>query len=118
MEFFLRTPLRLLFLVTISILVFSQGAVWGEELATYANGGSVPGYVIITTDAIVTASTELESFRVHKISQGFDVHVITEADFGGGVGDSAAENIRAWLQDHYLSDNIEYVLLIGNPHPN
>ena len=76
-----------------------------------------PGYVIITTAAIQAASTQLAGFVAHKESKGFDVQVVTEADFGGGVGDAAAENIRTWLQGRYISDNIEYVLLVGNPHP-
>jgi len=75
------------------------------------------GYVIITTSAIEANSTKLGDFVTHKQSLGFDVQVITEADFGGGVGDVAVENIRSWLQSNYLSDNIEYVLLIGNPDP-
>ncbi len=74
-------------------------------------------YAIITTSAIESASSKLADFAEHKQSLGFDVKVITEANFGGGSGDAAAENIRAWLQSHYVTDNIEYVLLIGNPHP-
>jgi hypothetical protein len=57
----------------------------------------------------------LPDFVAHKESLGYVVSVITEKDFGGGIGDEAAENIRAWLQGHYISDNIEYVLLIGDP---
>jgi hypothetical protein len=74
-------------------------------------------YVIITTSEIESASSKLADFVTHKQAIGFDVQIITEEDFGGGLGDTASENIRAWLQQHYLSDNIEYVLLIGNPHP-
>ncbi len=74
-------------------------------------------YAIITTSAIESASSKLADFVTHKQSLGFDVKVITEPNFGGGVGDAAAENIRAWLQGHYITDNIEFVLLIGNPHP-
>ncbi|MHA1601783.1 MAG: C25 family cysteine peptidase, partial [Promethearchaeota archaeon] len=29
-----------------------------------------------------------------------------------------ALNIRNWLQNHYVSDSIEYVLLIGDPDPD
>jgi len=87
------------------------------ESGTLANGVN-PGYVIITTSAIQSASTQVSAFVTHKESQGFDVQVITETDFGGGTGDTAAENIRAWLQANYLSKNIEYVLLIGNPDPS
>ena len=74
------------------------------------------GYAIITTSQIQSSSTKLSDFVLHKESLGFDVQVITELDFGGGAGDVAAENIRTWLQNSYLIDNIEYVLLIGDPN--
>ncbi|NLE57722.1 MAG: hypothetical protein GX616_05130, partial [Planctomycetes bacterium] len=77
-----------------------------------------PRFVIITTSAIQTASTKLANFVTHKQSQGFDVSVITESDFGGGTGDTAANNIRNWLIGHYAADNIEYVLLIGDANPS
>ncbi len=77
----------------------------------------LPGYAIITTSAIQAASSELVNFAAHKAAQGFDVHVVTEGSWGGGTGDAAAENIRAWLQAHYLDDNLEFVLLIGDPSP-
>lgn len=72
------------------------------------------GYVIITTSAIQSGSTELVNFINYKQTQGYTVTVITESEFGGGSGDTAAENIRTWLQAHYISDSIEYVLLIGD----
>jgi hypothetical protein len=81
------------------------------------SGGPRPGYVIITTSAIQSASTRMADFVAHKKLCGFDVRVITEADFGGGVGDPAAENIRAWLAAHYVTDRIQYVLLVGYPDP-
>ncbi|MBN1362904.1 MAG: hypothetical protein JW993_20060 [Sedimentisphaerales bacterium] len=77
-----------------------------------------PGYTIVTTSEIQRTSTKLGEFVTHKRSLGFAVQVVTEADFGGGIGDEAAENIRAWLQNHYVGDNIEYVLLIGDPRPD
>lgn len=54
---------------------------------------SIPGYTIITTSEINNTSQKLEDFIAHKESLGFDVQVVTEADFGGGVGDVAVENI-------------------------
>ncbi|NLE57715.1 MAG: hypothetical protein GX616_05095, partial [Planctomycetes bacterium] len=81
------------------------------------NPAVTPRFVIITTSAIQTASTKLANFVTHKQSQGFDVSVVTESEFGGGTGDTAAENIRNWLISHYVTDNIEYVLLIGDPRP-
>lgn len=76
-----------------------------------------PGYTIITTQDIVANSTKLDDFVAHKQSDGYSVKVVTEADFGGGTGDAASDNIRAWLQNNYLADNTEYVLLIGDAHP-
>jgi len=83
-----------------------------------SGGSSRPGYVIITTSAIQSASARLADFVAHKTLCGFNAWIVTEADFGGGVGNVAAENIRAWLQQHYVTDRIQYVLLIGNPHPS
>jgi hypothetical protein len=81
-------------------------------------GGPDPaGYTIITTTAVRDASALLNDFIAHKQSLGFDVRVVTEADFGGGQGDDAANNIRAWLQANYLEDDTLYVLLIGDPRP-
>lgn len=82
------------------------------------DGNKTPGYTIITTSEIRSDSSQLDNFITHKRSLGFDVQVITEADFGGGTGDTAAENIRAWLQGNYVKYNIEYVLLIGDPRPD
>lgn len=75
------------------------------------------GYLILTTSAIASASNSLQAFVQHKESRGFTVETVTESDWGGGVGDVAAENIRAYLAANYLSKQIRYVLLIGNPHP-
>lgn len=88
------------------------------ETAAQTEGGPAPGYAIITTSEIQSSSQELSNFVSHKQNKGFSVQVITEADFGGGIGDVAAENIRTWLQNHYVTDNIQYVLLVGNPHPS
>lgn len=84
----------------------------GLELAP-SDTSSNTTYLIVTTSAIESASTVLPAFIAHKQSRGFNVQVATETDFGGGTGDTAAENIRTYLQAHYLTDNIEYVLLIG-----
>ncbi len=76
------------------------------------------GYVIITTRSIVSGSGQLNTFVSHKQARGFNVHVMTEDMWGGGTGDTAAENIREWLKDNYVRLNIEYVLLIGDPNPS
>ncbi|MBN1999147.1 choice-of-anchor D domain-containing protein [candidate division KSB1 bacterium] len=83
---------------------------------TAPQGGT--GYVILTTSTIKNGSEKLAAFVVSKQLRGFDVSVVTENEWGGGNGDTAAENIRSWLQDNYLTKNIEYVLIIGNPDPD
>lgn len=77
-------------------------------------------YAIITTDAIEANSTELANFVTHKEARGYGVAIVTESDFGGLTGqapDGRAEKIRKWLQDNYVSMDIEYVLLVGDPTP-
>ncbi len=89
-----------------------------EEGGSDADGNeNGPVYLIIVSSTIASTSSALVDFVAHKRLYGFNVQVITENDFGGGTGDTAAENIRAWLQAHYVSDGIEHVLLIGSPHP-
>ena len=81
------------------------------------------GYVIITTNAIQIASSKLASFVTHKQSLGYMVNVITENQYGSGTGDTAAYNIRSWLQTNYNNSaygngGILYALLIGDPRTN
>lgn len=116
-------------LVVLACLLLSSPCVTGRDIvnpsitADDANIDSekAPGYTIITTPQIQQATTLLDpndpnSFIRHKESLGFRVQVIADAH-GGKTGDDAAENIRAWLQSHCVTDNIEYVLLIGDPRP-
>ena len=63
------------------------------------------------------APTLIQTFVEHKQRRGFEVYVIDETEWGGGEGDDAADNIRAWLQLNYQPLNIRYVLLIGDPRP-
>ncbi|NLD93175.1 MAG: hypothetical protein GX639_10965, partial [Fibrobacter sp.] len=81
---------------------------------------SKPAYVIITTNEIVRASTQLQKFIDQKTSDNYNVVVATENTWGGGIGDTASDRIRNWLVQKYQSNvlNIKYVLLIGNPHPD
>jgi chitodextrinase len=78
---------------------------------------SASGYTILTTSAIQSASTKLADFVSHKQARGFNVQVVTESQWGGGTATSSVINIRKWLQDNYITDNILYVLLIGDPNP-
>jgi len=87
--------------------------------------GPTTDYVIITTNTIRDTSTKLAAFIVCKENCGHTVKVVTEAVsaddthyVSGASADQRADNIRDWLQSHYLTDGIEYVLLIGDPHPS
>ena len=73
---------------------------------------SSTGYYILTTTAVQTNSTQLANFVTLKQNQGFTVQVKTPTTWGGGTGDTAANNIRTWLKNNYSSLNIKYVLLI------
>jgi hypothetical protein len=81
-------------------------------------------YVIITTSTIQSNSTKLAVFATVKQMCGYTVKVVTEgtsADdthyVSGSTTNERANNIRDWLQSHYMTDGIEHVLLIGHPHP-
>ena len=87
----------------------------GSVIKLPSDISAATGFIIITTSNIVNSSSKLADFVAHKQTLGFDVSVITEAEFGGGTGDMAAENIRTWLQNNYIAMNIEYVMLIGDP---
>ena len=88
------------------------------EYGGYAASPDTGRYVIITTDNIEAASSNLADFVASKEARGFTVQVVTEGAWGGGTGDTAAEHIRSWLQANYIGLNIRYVLLIGNPNPS
>ncbi|NWK55400.1 hypothetical protein HW115_07240 [Verrucomicrobiaceae bacterium N1E253] len=75
------------------------------------------GYLIITSEKKKQSLSQLDAFIRHKRSRGFDMHVITEKDFGGGTGRKAAYNIRNWLVENHKQYNTLYVLMLGNPHP-
>jgi hypothetical protein len=75
-------------------------------------------YVIITRSYIASASTKLAQFVTRTQARGHTVQVVTEAQWGGGTGLTATNNIRQWLKNNYLALGITYVLLIGNPIPD
>jgi len=74
-------------------------------------------FLIVTTNAIAAASKNLTALVNVKKNRGFNVLIATEAQWGGGTGDAAADKIRAYLKSIYASLNVKYVLLIGNPSP-
>jgi hypothetical protein len=95
------------------------------SLAVFAGAGFAATnstYVILTTTNVIQDSTQLTNFVAHKESQGFDVQIVSNTVWGAGTGDAAANAIRGWLQQNYTNENgthiIDYVLLIGNPHPS
>jgi hypothetical protein len=94
---------------------------YGAQIAASSETSATGRYVIITTNAIRSASSsKLNAFIAHKQSLGYTVSVVTETDFGGLTGqapDRKAEKIRQWLKNNYVSLGIKYVLLIGNPIP-
>lgn len=98
--------------------VIASADLSSDEKMTGAAGVNSTGYLILTTSNIVNNSTALAQFVAHKESRGWDVVVATEADWGGGIGSAAAVNIRNWLRANYISLDLLYVLLIGNPHPD
>jgi hypothetical protein len=93
---------------------------YGAQIAASSDTSATGRYVIITTNAIRSASSKLNAFIALKQSLGYTVSVVTETDFGGLAGQSPngkAEKIRQWLKNNYASLGIKYVLLIGNPSP-
>ena len=99
---------------------YAQAQEWyGGPRRTPGSGSpqATTGYAIITTSAIVQGSVKLQAFVNHKANRRFGVSVVTESQWGGGTGDAAANNIRAWLKANYVSKAIKYVLLIGDPNP-
>ena len=110
-------------------LVERLAANWAEARDWYAAPAHGPllrasveeddaGYLILTTGAIASGSAKLQDFVRHKTDCGFAVSVVTEAAWGGGTGNTAADRIRSYLKANYLTRGIRYVLLIGNPNPS
>lgn len=95
---------------------------YGIEVSPLA-GSSEPqavtgGFAIITTSAIINNSSMLGAFAEWKNNMGYDVFLVPQAQWGGGYGDVAAENIRTWLKENYQPKNLKYVLLLGDPDPS
>ncbi len=89
-----------------------------ESSTAMSNGAGAAygdGYVVITTTGVLNQSTQLIPFVLSKQAKGFSTHLITENVWGGGIGDTAADRIRSFLQTYLNEWNIRYVLLIGDP---
>ena len=75
-------------------------------------------YVIITTNAIMAGSNELQNFANFKRSQGRNLWFITETQFNTVTGpppDDRADRVRTWLSTYYQEYGFKYILLIGDP---
>lgn len=93
---------------------------YDETINTYKIGQlrANENYTIITTKSIENGLNKLNAFINTKKTRGFDVDVITEEQWGGGSGDNSADNLREWLKNNYISNEISYLLIIGNPNPS
>lgn len=92
------------------------------ELQSYgavSRSAENPVYAIITTNEIKNGSRRLTDFIQSKEDRGFTVKVYTENQWGDGssTGDVAANLLREWLRANYETEDIDYVLLLGNPDP-
>ena len=104
---------------------------WYPGAATARKSGAVSGevFVVMTTDAIFSESSDLYGLVPHKQALGYEVHTVTETkvdglaaatgwnEVTGQAPNGKADRMRKWLQDNYVSMGIKYVLLIGNPDP-
>ena len=100
-------------------------------LSTLAASGKKGSLYIITTNQIKNDSKMLKHFIDSKKSRGFDVHIVTEdkteiysgseTTISEGWQDLSvpqrADQIRNYLRQNNRYYNIDYLLLIGNPHP-
>jgi len=96
----------------------------GAETSPPSTSLAMNDYVIITTSAIQQNSARLNDFILARQATGFTVKVVTEGlaeDAGhylsGTNADARANNIRNWLVNHYLTEGIEFALLLGDPDP-
>lgn len=79
------------------------------------------GYLIVTTDTIRHYnSIAINKFKDLKEKQGYNVFIIDEDDYNNGTcvkdDNEGAVKIRTWIRNHYVSMNISYVLLLGDPN--
>lgn len=84
-------------------------------------GRDVPAdatYLIVTTETIRNASLQMGVFTHRKRARFGTCEIVTEADWGGGEGDAAAENLRAWLVANVPTMHTRYILLVGDPRPD
>ena len=98
---------------------FQEAIAWYPE-PDASSRAEIWDYVIITSNEIENSSAKLDEFIQHKIRRGFSPVVITEDELDAVQApppNDKAEKIRQWLKNNYMEHSMEYVLLIGNPHP-
>jgi len=105
------------------VLNYSESYDWYKSRGDFLQSATKYDYVIFTTSQIKYGYSWYLSgdFVTHLRNKGYSPLVVTEIEFGGLTGqypNGTADKIRKWLQDHYLSYGIKYVLLIGNPDPD
>ncbi|MFW6375872.1 MAG: C25 family cysteine peptidase [Thermoplasmatota archaeon] len=91
-----------------------------EVSSTYnykTNSDSVT-YAIVTTNDIVSNSNKLDDFKQYLSGKGYDVKLVTEDEYGTNTGQQRAIDIRNYLSNNYVSENIKYALLVGDPDPD
>ena len=91
---------------------YPQAADWYRPVAARQSPEQAHDYVIVTTDALVAATSALATW---KQSLGFDVNTVTVSWIQSNyTGTDLQQQIRNFLIDKYLEWGIEYVLLVGN----
>jgi len=74
-----------------------------------------PGYLIIAdTQMLSRCPVSIANLKKLKTNEGYTVTTISQPDWGGGTGSTAASRIRSWLVNNYQSKSIKYVLFIGD----
>jgi hypothetical protein len=104
------------------VMNYSESYEWYNPRGHSSRSSTKYDYVIITTNTIKYGYSHYLSgtFLSHLKNKGYNPLIVTETDFGGLTGqypNGTAEKMRKWLQNHYLSYGIKYVLFIGNPDP-
>ncbi len=77
-----------------------------------------PHFAVITTKQTVSGLSQLNNFLASKNARGFKTTVYTEEVWGGGSGNTSADNLHAWLKENYLTEQIDYIMIIGDPTPS
>jgi hypothetical protein len=105
------------------LLNYKEARNWYEPSQPLPRPSVTYDYVIITTSAIQSACYQSLNvdFVTYLKNRSYSPLIVTEGAFAGLTGqypNGTADKIRKWLQDHYLSYGIKYILLIGNPDPD